>query len=85
MRFPASYNFNLQDFLLQEEIERERERWNLSMALDASKPRNVGISMAFHGFPWLSMAHQRSGQREREEREKERKRREEEPMPQLLS
>ena len=54
MRFPASYNFNLQDFLLQEEIERERERWNLSMALDASKPRNVGISMAFHGFPWLT-------------------------------
>ena len=81
----------VQDFLLQEEIERERERWNLK-ALDPSEPVGLsnGFPMAFHWVPpskisqTRAMAHQRSGQREREEREKERKRREEEPMPQLL-
>ena len=48
----------LQDFLLQEEIERERERWNLSMA-DPSKP--VAVSMAFHGFPWVPPSKMRLG------------------------
>ena len=52
----------LQDFLLQEEIERERERWNLR-ALDPSKP--VAVSMAFqwvsNGFPWVPPSKIRPG------------------------
>ena len=59
----------MQDFLLQEEIERERERRALGSVACARKGSDGRACASACFFP---------GQREREEREKERKRREEE-------